>query len=32
MPDWAFKLWLWLTRVVTPIMIIIVLGGLLGII
>jgi len=24
--------WLWLTRVVTPIMIIIVLGGLLGII
>jgi len=32
MPDWAFKLWLWLTRVVTPIMIVIVLGGLLGII
>ena len=32
MPDWAFKLWLWLTRVVTPIMILIVLGGLLGII
>ena len=32
MPDWAFKAWLWLTRVVTPIMILIVLGGLLGII
>ncbi|HMB39366.1 MAG TPA: sodium-dependent transporter, partial [Wenzhouxiangellaceae bacterium] len=32
MPDWAFELWLWLTRVVTPIMIVIVLGGLLGII
>ncbi|HKL53100.1 MAG TPA: sodium-dependent transporter [Wenzhouxiangellaceae bacterium] len=32
MPNWAYKLWLWLTRVVTPIMIIIVLGGLLGII
>jgi NSS family neurotransmitter:Na+ symporter len=31
MPDWAFRLWLWLTRVVTPIMILIVLGGLLGI-
>jgi NSS family neurotransmitter:Na+ symporter len=31
MPGWAFKLWLWLTRVVTPIMILIVLGGLLGI-
>jgi NSS family neurotransmitter:Na+ symporter len=30
MPSWAFKTWLWLTRVVTPIMILIVLGGLLG--
>lgn len=32
MPDWAYSAWLWLTRVVTPIMILIVLGGLLGII
>lgn len=32
MPDWAFKAWLWLTRVVTPILILIVLGGLLGVI
>jgi len=32
MPDWAFKAWLWLTRVVTPVLILIVLGGLLGII
>jgi len=32
MPAWAYKAWLWLTRVVTPIMIVIVLGGLLGII
>jgi NSS family neurotransmitter:Na+ symporter len=31
MPNWAFRTWLWLTRVVTPIMILIVLGGLLGI-
>jgi len=32
MPDWAFQAWLWLTRVVTPILILVVLGGLLGII
>jgi len=31
MPDWAFKAWLWLTRVVTPILILVVLGSLLGI-
>jgi len=32
MPNWAFQAWLWLTRVVTPILILVVLGGLLGII
>lgn len=32
MPDWAFKAWLWLTRVVTPILILIVLVSLLGLI
>ncbi|MBS3744543.1 MAG: sodium-dependent transporter [Wenzhouxiangellaceae bacterium] len=32
MPAWAFNGWLWLTRVVTPIMIVIVLLGLIGII
>ncbi|MFO7764284.1 MAG: sodium-dependent transporter, partial [Wenzhouxiangellaceae bacterium] len=32
MPAWAFTGWLWLTRVVTPIMIVIVLLGLVGII
>ncbi|MGY6629369.1 MAG: sodium-dependent transporter [Wenzhouxiangella sp.] len=31
MPDWAFKGWLWLTRVVTPFLILIVLGNILGI-
>ncbi|MGK7296771.1 MAG: sodium-dependent transporter [Candidatus Wenzhouxiangella sp. M2_3B_020] len=31
MPDWAFKAWLWLTRVVTPLLILVVIGGLLGI-
>lgn len=31
MPSWAFKLWLWLTRVVTPLAILVVLGGILGI-
>ena len=32
MPNWAFKAWLWLTRVVTPILILVVLAGLLGLI
>ncbi|MDT8439550.1 MAG: sodium-dependent transporter [Wenzhouxiangellaceae bacterium] len=32
MPNWAFKGWLWLTRVVTPILILVVLGGLTGMI
>ncbi|MDT8407986.1 MAG: sodium-dependent transporter [Wenzhouxiangellaceae bacterium] len=32
MPNWAFAAWLWLTRVVTPVLILVVLGGLLGII
>lgn len=32
MPDWAFKLWLWLTRVVTPALILVVLASLMGII
>jgi len=32
MPDWAFKAWLWLTRVVAPIMVLVVLAGLLGVI
>ncbi|MEX2499556.1 MAG: sodium-dependent transporter [Wenzhouxiangellaceae bacterium] len=32
MPDWAYTAWLWLTRIVTPLMILIVLAGLLGII
>lgn len=31
MPDWAFKAWLWLTRVVTPALILVVLAGILGI-
>ncbi len=30
MPDWAFKAWLWLTRLVTPALILIVLGSILG--
>jgi neurotransmitter:Na+ symporter, NSS family len=32
MPDWAFKGWLWLTRVVTPALILIVLASILGLI
>lgn len=32
MPDWAFTGWLWLTRIVTPALILIVLASLLGII
>jgi len=32
MPDWAFKLWLWLTRVVTPALILVVLASLMGLI
>ncbi|MDX1626153.1 MAG: sodium-dependent transporter [Wenzhouxiangellaceae bacterium] len=30
MPDWAYSAWLWLTRVFTPLMVLVVLGGLLG--
>ncbi|TVQ40995.1 MAG: sodium-dependent transporter [Wenzhouxiangella sp.] len=30
MPNWAFQCWLWLTRVVTPALILIVLGSILG--
>jgi neurotransmitter:Na+ symporter, NSS family len=32
MPDWCFTTWLWLTRVVTPALILIVLASILGII
>ncbi len=32
MPNWAFQAWLWLTRVVTPILILFVMAALLGII
>ncbi|MEE4331303.1 MAG: sodium-dependent transporter [Wenzhouxiangella sp.] len=32
MPDWAFKAWLWLTRVVTPALILVVLASLMGVI
>ncbi len=31
MPDWAFNAWLWLTRIVTPALILVVLASLLGI-
>ncbi|MEE4295492.1 MAG: sodium-dependent transporter [Wenzhouxiangella sp.] len=31
MPDWTFKAWLWLTRVVTPLLILVVMAGILGI-
>ncbi len=31
MPDWTFKAWLWLTRVVTPLLILAVMAGILGI-
>ena len=30
MHDWAFKAWLWLTRIVTPLLIVIVMGSILG--
>ena len=30
MPNWAFTAWLWVTRVVTPALILVVLGGILG--
>jgi neurotransmitter:Na+ symporter, NSS family len=30
MPDWAFQGWLWLTRVVTPLLILVVMGSILG--
>ncbi|NEZ04359.1 sodium-dependent transporter [Wenzhouxiangella sp. XN201] len=32
MPDWAFTAWLWLVRVVTPALILVVLASLLGLI
>lgn len=32
MPDWAFTAWLWITRIVTPALILIVLASLFGII
>lgn len=31
MPDWAYTCWQWLTRIVTPLLIVVVLGALLGI-
>ena len=31
MPDWAFKAWLWLTRIVTPLLILWVMASILGI-
>ncbi len=31
MPTWAFQGWLWLTRVVTPMLILLVMAGILGI-
>ncbi|MEM1081968.1 MAG: sodium-dependent transporter [Pseudomonadota bacterium] len=31
MPNWAYATWLWITRVFTPLMILIVIGGLLDI-
>lgn len=31
MPDWAFQAWLWITRVITPALILVVLGGILNI-
>jgi len=30
MPAWAYEAWLWLTRVVTPLLILVVLGGILN--
>ncbi|QOC22614.1 sodium-dependent transporter [Wenzhouxiangella sp. AB-CW3] len=32
MPTWAFNAWLWITRIVTPALILVVLAGLFGII
>ncbi|RFF26792.1 MULTISPECIES: sodium-dependent transporter [unclassified Wenzhouxiangella] len=32
MPDWAFKTWLWLVRVVTPALVLVVLASLVGLI
>jgi NSS family neurotransmitter:Na+ symporter len=32
MPDWAYNAWLWLTRVVTPALILVVLASLMGVI
>ena len=32
MPDWAFNAWLWLTRIVTPALILVVLASLFGLI
>ena len=31
MPAWAYEAWLWLTRIVTPLLILVVLGGILNI-
>lgn len=31
MPNWAYQAWLWITRVVTPALILVVLGGILDI-
>ena len=31
MPNWAYQAWLWITRVVTPALILVVLGGILNI-
>ncbi|NDY95149.1 sodium-dependent transporter [Wenzhouxiangella limi] len=31
MHDWAFKGWLWLTRIVTPLLILVVMAGILGV-
>jgi len=32
MPEWAFNAWLWLVRVVTPALILVVLASLMGLI
>ena len=32
MPDWAFQCWLWLTRVVTPLLILVVMVNILGLV
>jgi len=31
MPNWAYSTWLWITRVFTPLMILVVIGGILGV-